>query len=201
MSAFIIGGGYYLSYLKYKDYEPIDAQALKVQNKLLQDELEKYDNFKSIKGDYLVGRIIVRNLYDFYNEIIVNLGTKDNINIGNVVINSEGLIGVVYKVEENKSYIKLLTSDYNISVKINETYGNISSGKITLLDKYNEIKVGDKVYTSGYSGLYEGIYIGEIESVSLDNEKLGQVAKVKLIDNKHLNYVAILTGTKWYILV
>lgn len=196
MSAFIIGGGYYLSYLKYKDYEPIDAQALKVQNKLLQDELEKYDNFKSIKGDYLVGRIIVRNLYDFYNEIIVNLGTKDNINIGNVVINSEGLIGVVYKVEENKSYIKLLTSDYNISVKINETYGNISSGKITLLDKYNEIKVGDKVYTSGYSGLYEGIYIGEIESVSLDNEKLGQVAKVKLIDNKHLNYVAILTGTK-----
>lgn len=196
MSAFIIGGGYYLSYLKYKDYEPIDAQALRVQNKLLKDELEKYDNFKSIKGDYLVGRIIVRNLYDFYNEIIVNLGTKDNINIGNAVINSEGLIGVVYKVEENKSYIKLLTSDYNISVKINETYGNISSGKITLLDKYNEIKVGDKVYTSGYSGLYEGIYIGEIESVSLDNEKLGQVAKVKLIDNKHLNYVAILTGTK-----
>lgn len=193
---FIIGSGYYLSYLKYNDYDLTEVEALKAQNKLLQDELKEYEVFKSRKGTYVIGRIIVRDIYNFYKEVVVDLGAKDNIKIGDAVINSEGLVGVVYKVEENKSYIKLLTSNYNISVKINETYGNINGGKITLLDKYNEINVGDKVYTSSYSGLNEGIYIGEIESIHLDNEKLGQVAKVKLIDNKHLNYVAILTEEK-----
>lgn len=194
----IIGSGYIISYLKYNDYGLVELETLKVQNKLLQDELDSIENLKTIKEDYIIGKVIIRNIHEFYNEIVIDLGYDNQIKEGDAVLNSEGLIGIVYKVERNKSYIKLSSSDYNISVKINDTYGNLSAGKITMLNKYSELKEGDKVYTSNYSGLPENIYIGEIESISFDNENLGQTAKIKLIDNHNLNYVAVIVGAKWY---
>ena len=42
----------------------------------------------------------------------------------------------------------------------------------------------------------EGIYIGEIEKIDSDNEELGQIAKIKLLDNKNLNYIAVFTRSK-----
>ena len=111
-------------------------------------------------------------------------------------MNDEGLIGIVYKVDNNKSYIKLLSSNYNISVKINNTYGNLNKGTITMIDKYSSINVGDKVYTSGLDEVIGNIYIGEVISVSKDKDDLGKEIKIKYIDNTNLNYVAILRKIK-----
>lgn len=187
----IFGGGYYISYFKYSDKELVDYEALKTQNRLLQAELEEVNNFKELEGDYLIGKVVVRNIHDFYNEVVINLGSDDGIYDGDAVINSEGLVGIVDKVDKKTAVVKLLTGNYNVSVKINELYGNLNGGKVTLLDKFKEVD-GDKVYTSGYSKIPEGIYVGTIINVKMDNNDLGKEVNVKLIDNTNLNYVAVI---------
>ncbi len=190
----ILGSGYFISYFKYNDYDLIELESLKEQNKLLEDKLSAFNELYN--DNYIIGKVIIRNIHDFYNEIVINLGTDNLVQEGDAVLNNEGLIGVVYKVDKNKSFVKLLSGDYNVSVKVKDTYGNLNKGKISLLDKYSNLNIGDKVYTSGYSEMPEGIYIGEIEKIDSDNEELGQIAKIKLLDNKNLNYIAVFTRSK-----
>ncbi len=186
----ITSGGYYLSYLRYNDKELIDYEALKIENDELR-ALKNLDYLQNIENTYLVGRVITRDIHDFYHEVIINLGQDDGIKEGSAVINSEGLIGITYKVMEHKTIVKLLTSDYNISVKINDTYGNLNNGTISLLDKYNTLNEGDEVYTSNYGGLPNDIYIGKVTKILPDSEKLGCLAQIDLVDNRHLNYIAV----------
>lgn len=187
----IFGGGYFISYFKYSDKELVDYEALKSQNRLLQTELEGVSNFKELDGDYLIGKVVIRNIHDFFNEVVINLGSNDGIREGDAVINNEGLVGIVDKVEKNTAIVKLLTGNYNVSVKINELYGNLNGGKVTLIDKFKEVE-GDKVYTSGYSKIPEGIYVGTVINVKMDNNDLGKEVNVKLVDNTNLNYVAVI---------
>ncbi len=191
---FIVLTGYFSSFILYDDKESVTISAIELETTTLQnirDELAKYEN---LEGDYKIGRVIERDLYNFYNEIVINLGSKDGIKEKDAVINDEGLIGIVYKVMENYSTVKLLTGNYNVSVRINDTYGNLNKGRVTLLDKYSNINESDKIYTSGYSSIIKDIYIGTITKVSLDKENLGKEVTVKLIDNTHLNYIAVLRG-------
>ena len=41
--------------------------------------------------------IFQRNIYNFFDEIIINKGSSDGISEGMAVINSKGLIGIVNK--------------------------------------------------------------------------------------------------------
>jgi len=189
----VYGLSYYLSYLRYNDYDNVKLNMLEIENKDLKKELNDIKESLNITpndDNYLITKVINRDIYSFYNEITIN-GGKDYILEGSPVISSEGLIGIVSKVENNKSIVKLLTGNYNISVKINDTYGNLNKGEITLLDKYATINIGDKVYTSGLTNIKEGIYIGDIKEISLNHDNTSQIAKINLLDNKNLNYVAV----------
>jgi hypothetical protein len=142
-----------------------------------------------------------------YPEVVINTDaivcTVNFINEGNVhfvyleydvygaVLNYNGLVGIVTKVEKNKCNVKLLTTDFNISVRINDTYGNLNDGIITMIDKYSDINIGDNIYTSGLDDVPGDIYVGEVLSVSLDKDELGKEVKAKLVDNNYLNYVYI----------
>jgi len=57
----IIGSGYIISYLKYNDYDLVELETLKVQNKLLQDELDSIENLKTIKEDYIIGKVKIHH--------------------------------------------------------------------------------------------------------------------------------------------
>ncbi len=190
----ICSSGYLASYLRYNDRDIVDVEAIKLQNKLLKEKLSEVENLNAKEGDFIIGKVVFRNMHDFYNEVIIDLGTIDGVEIGSAVLNSEGLIGIVYKVEREKAFVKLLSGNYNVSVKINETYGNLNNGIITLLNKYAGISVGDKVYTSNYGGVQSDIYIGEVTEIIMDNNGLGQEAKVKLIDNNNLNYISVMVN-------
>lgn len=189
-------GGYAASFFKYNDKKIVDMEVLRTQNRILQNEVDELNKLKSIKGEYVIGRVIVRNIHDFYSEVVIDLGRNDGISVTDGVLNSEGLVGIVSEVYENKSLVRLLSSNYNVSVKINDVYGNLNQGKVTLLDKYSEIKKDDLVYTSGYSGIPYGIYVGRVEEITMDGDNLGKEVKIKLVDNTHLNYVGVIRSDK-----
>lgn len=192
---FIYLGGYYISYLKYNDYSIIKSELLIQENQYLLKELKNIDDISIKYDNCLVGKVLYRDIYSFYEEIVINLG-KDKVDVGDAVVNNEGLIGIIYKTGRRVSYVKLISSDYNVSVLINGDYGNLNNGIISLLDKYSDIKVGDLVYTSNYGDVLEGIYVGKVKSISYDSDELGKKAEIEIVDNKNLNYVGILKKAK-----
>lgn len=187
---------YYVTYLKYNDKDVIEKEVLILENQNLKDENGKLLEAMSLKEhnpDCVMARVIVRDIHKFYSEVVVDEG-EGVIKKGNAVVNSDGLIGLVSDVKNDRSFVKLLTGEYNVSVIVNGAYGNLNNGYVTLNDKYVEIKKGDKVYTSGLTSIPKDIFVGEVLAVSRTENDLTQRLEVNLINNNNLNYVAILVG-------
>ena len=177
-------------YLRYDDKEYINSKILEIENIELKNkykELSKFINGDIKNFNYVIGKVRYRDLYSFYEKIIVNVS---DVNVGEAVVNSEGLIGIISDVKDNNVSVRLLTSKYNVSVSIGECYGNLSNGKVDMIEKECNVSVGDKIYTSGLNDIVKGIYVGEVSNIIED--ELGLVLDVKLIDNRNLNYVGVI---------
>lgn len=186
-----------LDFLRVDNSNLVELNFLRSENNRLRKqimEMEEKISFSLEDYDYVIGKVVIRDIHNFYKEVIINKGTQDGIEEGMAVVNQEGLIGVILDSDKKTSIVKLLTSEYNVSVKLTDTYGNLSMGKITMLDKYSEVKEGDVVYTSGLSKIPAGLLVGEVTSVKMDSNALGKEAKVNLVNNKNLNYIAIIKG-------
>ena len=186
-----------LDFLRVDNSNLVELNFLRSENNRLRKqimEMEEKISFSLDDYDYVIGKVVIRDIHNFYKEVVINKGTQDGIEEGMAVVNQEGLIGVILDSDQKTSIVKLLTSEYNVSVKLTDTYGNLSMGKITMLDKYSEVKEGDVVYTSGLSKIPAGLLVGEVTSVKMDSNALGKEAKVNLVNNKNLNYIAIIKG-------
>lgn len=179
--------GNIFSYLRFDDKKYVSSYVLKLKNKELEDEvseLRKFVNSDLNEFSYVIGKVKYRDLYKFNEEIVIDVR---DVSKGDAVVNSEGLVGIVVS---DKGNVKLLTSTYNVSVSIGECYGNLSNGKVTMIDKECNVREGDKVYTSGLGNIVKGIYVGSVSKV--DNDSLGLVLDINLIDNSNLNYVGVI---------
>lgn len=167
---------------------------------------EEYMEMQSLlnipESDYEVtyGKIILRDIYGFYDEITINVGTSSGIKVQDLVINELGVIGVIKEAHKNSSVVELLTNqDMELSVRVGSSYGILSSKdeKIIIKNiKLNEtIKEGDTVYTSGLTSIPKDIKIGTIKSISKDNLELEYILEVESLSRlEDINYVAILSG-------
>lgn len=171
-------------FIRYDDKDYINDKLLLLENKELNNRLEGLEYFDK---EYIVGKVVFRNLYNFYDEIVIDV--NEDVNVGDAVVNNEGLIGVVSKVDNNV-FVKLLTSNYKVSVSVGECYGNLSNGKVDMLDKECNISIGDVVSTSGLNDINKGIYVGKVSKI--DEDGLGLILDVELINNKYLNYVGVI---------
>ena len=186
---FLYGLAYFSSYIKYKDRYYVELDGLRLENQLLKKELNELSNTNYEEG--IIAKVILRDMYSFYDELVINVGSKDNINIYDSVICNGSLVGIVTKVNDNTSNVKLISSNYNISVKIGNTYGNLNKGIITMVDKYSDISIGDLVYTSGLDNILSDIYIGKVKDISLDEDGLSNKVIIEYEDNCNLNYVYV----------
>lgn len=148
----------------------------------------------------IYSRVVLRDIYAFYEKIIINKGSSDGIKKQDLVINEKGVIGVISKVAKNSSEVLLLTnSNISLSVKINDSYGMLTSydEKIIVknikLDK--EIKIGDLVYTSGLTNIPGDILIGKVSTTNKDDLELEYIIDVESISHlQNINYVAVISG-------
>ena len=186
---FLYGLSYFSSYIKYKDRYYVELDGLRLENQLLKKELNELSNTNYEEG--IIAKVILRDMYSFYDELVINVGSKDNINIYDSVICNGSLVGIVTKVNDKTSNVKLISSNYNISVKIGNTYGNLNKGIVTMIDKYSDISIGDLVYTSGLDNILSDIYIGKVKDVSLDEDGLSNKVIIEYEDNCNLNYVYV----------
>ena len=170
-------------------------------NKYLKDELDSIRIINDIKIDdnldLIVSRVKYRNVYEYSDTLTIFKGFKNNVFKGDVVLNNDGLIGVISKSYEYYSVVTLLTNkDTNISVKINDAVGVLKCVDVKLvisdINNYGVLEENDLVYTSGLGNLPENIYIGKVKSVSLNNTEIEKVIEVNINDRlEKLDYLFI----------
>lgn len=115
----------------------------------------------------------------FRNVVIVNRGTQHNIKAGQAVVDSEGVVGQVTRVYPFSSEVTLIT-DKNLSIPIQVERNQLraiafgQSGNtldIPYLPTNVDIKIGDKLVTSGIDGIYPaGLAVATVTKIEQDPE-------------------------------
>jgi len=179
-------------------------EELRSENKELMKLLEIEGSISEF--EYINATVITRNTSYFLAFFTINKGSNNGISKGMAVITSGGLIGIIDSVSRDSSVVKMITdsdSRNKVSVKIisndnvtttimamNEEAKMVAYG----INKNSDIKIGDKVITSGLSDIFpSGILIGYVESIVDDNYKISKNVYVKLSSNvDNIRYVAVL---------
>ena len=149
----------------------------------LKNEYNNLLDFKNninINEDYYISNVY-KNNYSF-DKLIIN-GT--NYNINDEVLNNDGLIGFISKINDKYSEIKYIYNS-RVPVKINNEYGKIIDSDIDnnlIVSEVENVNINDKVYSINNS------YIGKV--IKIDNNNLNKKLTIKTIDLSNINYVLI----------
>ena len=186
-----------ISFLAEEYKLKVKNQLLISENNNLINELKSVYEIYDLKYEnisFIYGKVTLRDIFNFYDEITINIGEADGVKVGSAVVGKGGLLGIVNKVYTNSSIVKLITNkSLNIAVKVNEGYGNFNDFVVKDVDQHLKEDVGDKVYTSGLTDLYGGIYVGTVKEIISDDL---EIAKKLIIENdlrvKEINYVGVI---------
>ena len=162
------------------------------------DFLRNEQNLLNVSDKNLLrAKIIGKEPGNWYDNFIIDKGSKDGINKGDTIIQGievqnqlyvEALIGRVIDVGDNWAKVVSIIDEWNsVSFKIIRTQdGGVISGSIDsklegyLFDYSADVISGDQLYTSGLGGVYlNDIYIGEVDEVITSQEELSKSITVK----------------------
>lgn len=205
--------------------DSIEKENAKLKDELikLKSQLSKVDSLKSlekslnyVKEDYIKksisASIVSKNDGNWYTSFTIGAGEDDGVKKDSIVINGDGLVGVVYEVSKNYSKaISILDTKSSVSFKLpnNQSFkgiitqnANIDDMEIYknegylygyMFDTSYEVLPGDVVVTSGLGIYPEDILIGEIDRVIDDkNQSMKYVIIKPYVNFKDIEEVIIL---------
>jgi len=180
------------------------------QESLIKLNLLKKDNIRlreilylqqSTQNYNISAAVISRKTGGWWRQIILNKGSKDGVEIGNIVIGPGGLLGRVKNTSLFTSSVTLITSpESKLGVWVDRIQINgllVGLGddypSLILYSKDADIKVGDFVSSSPASTLLPpNIPIGIVQSID-ETLKPKKTAKISLLAKPHvIDWVQIL---------
>ena len=144
-----------------------------------------------------ISKVIIHDPLEFFQTMTIIKGSEDNINVGDLVVNELGLVGIVSKVNKHTSIVDLLPNkNTHIAVHIGDVDGLLESdnGKLVIknITRNDNIRVGSDITTSNYSLLQTGLLIGKVKEIHETKENLSYEILVEpSVDFNNLNYVSI----------
>ncbi len=156
-------------------------------------------------------RIIMGGSSNWFDSFVINKGENDGLEVNMNVMAGSGLVGRIVETGPNWAQITSIIDDTsNVSATVLSTSDNlIVSGDLEsmengyirfsqLVDKDNQVVVGDKVVTSDISDRYlPGILIGYISYIEDDSNHLTKSGYITpAVDFEHLSEVLIITEQK-----
>lgn len=181
--------------LKAKIIE-LEAQQSSMASELKENEVlrELLSSSGRVKAEFTHAEIIALANDLTKNVVIINKGKKDDVKMGQALVDSFGVFGHVTSVSEYTSQVLLITDKDSFVPVQNDAgvraivTGTNDKNEIELIDQTNttKFKVGDKLYTSGLALRYmPGYPVGIIESIS--NVDSLDFVKVKVRPYAHLD--------------
>ncbi len=164
-------------------------KSLKLENMKLRERLTKYTNILKEKDtlqalnnkmidaneDYVLAKVVSFNVNIHQHEISLNVGSKKNVMIGDVVFDGKSVVGQVIGVDKAHARVMLLTDSRSaIPALINKrAYHAILLGlgnkELELIDVADtiDVKLGDEIVSSGLGGRFaHGLAIGKVSFVN-----------------------------------
>ncbi len=188
----------------------VQLSELKRDNQKMKETLKLQDTL----NDYTLvnATVIARNPDTWRDVITINKGSNDGIRPQMSVMSDNGLVGKVMDVNPTSARVALLSNADNTLVRVaamiqNEKepiYGTITGydDKTNMLvmsqiQATQDIKVGDKVVTSGLGGISpNSLYIGTVEEVAMDRFGLYKEVKIRpAADTNDVRYVTVVIRT------
>lgn len=115
----------------------------------------------------------------FRNVVVVNRGSQHNIQTGQAVVDAKGVLGQVTRVYPFSSEVTLIT-DKNLSIPVQVERNQLraiafgQSGNtldVPYLPSNVDIKIGDKLVTSGIDGIYPaGLAVATVTKINQDSK-------------------------------
>ena len=184
--------------------ESIDQEYLIKLNLLKSDNLRLRQILslqESSNNEKISAAVISRKTGSWWRQIILNKGSKDGVEIGNIVLGPGGLLGIVKNTSLFTSSVNLITSpESKLGVWVDRIQINgllVGLGddfpSLILYSKDADIKVGDFVSSSPASTLLPpNIPIGIVQSID-ETLKSKKTAKISLLAKPHvIDWVQIL---------
>ena len=147
----------------------------------------------------IISKVMFRDIYEYKDTLKIYKGSSDKITEGMDVIVDNGLVGIIEDTKKNYSTVRLITNkNSNISVRIKDYYGilKMSDNRLVVsdLNNYNDINVGDLIYTSGIGNVTGDLYVGKVKEIRLNNTEIEKNIIVELdYDIDNLNYLFIVS--------
>jgi len=164
-----------------------DNQALRDEIALLRERQAQYDSlahkvarYEAILGvdtetEIPLAKIAARAIGEtdgpFVRSLLINVGSRDNVRVGNPVMSTDGLVGHVINVGPNTARV-LRISDLNSRIAVASVTSeatailagdNTPLPKLAFINQREKWAVGDRVISSGDDGsLPRGLNIGEV---------------------------------------
>ena len=165
----------------YSNYNKLKIENNKLRNSISESDFLELENTQlrklideqvSSSSNLVSSRIMMDKQSPYLNSLIINIGSNKNIKNGMAGLDGKNFIGRIVDVNFFSSRV-LLVTDLNskIPVIIEPTaHHAILTGhgknelRLEFLPKNNNIKDGDKVYTSGKGGIFSpGIPVGSVK--------------------------------------
>lgn len=167
---------------------------------------QKYPSYEKIAA-----RVNGKNSGNWFHSFTIDKGSDDGIAVDMNVIAGSGLVGRVVEVGKNWATVRSIIDDSsNVSAMDLATQDMcIVSGSLEkmsdnvicmsqLMDKDNNVAVGDQIVTSHISDKYlQGILIGYVTEITDDANKLTKSGYISpAVDFEHLEEVLVITNLK-----
>lgn len=170
--------------------ELVDYENIKREN----DQFREFLELKQNNPDYTFepATVIGRDATNRFASFTIDKGSLAGVEVSDTVINSDGLVGIVWEVGLTYSHVRTIL-DISVEVGVYNIYtrdsgivsGDISlSGeslcKLSYLPKNSGIAAGDRVVTSGIGGVFpKDLRVGTVKSVELDANGLSLSAVIE----------------------
>ncbi|MDD5006085.1 MAG: rod shape-determining protein MreC [Candidatus Omnitrophica bacterium] len=172
-----------------------ENQQLKLYLMQLQEAAAQNSRLRELLGfkqsspfALVIARVISFDASNIRRSLVIDKGRNYKIRIGNPVITSDGMVGVVAEVGNSASRILLISdTDFSIAAKVKRSnaIGIISGSlegvcKLKYLDLDDDIQRGDEIISSGENSRFPaGIPIGTVTDISKEQSGLTVFAVVK----------------------
>ena len=188
----------------------VQLNDLKKDNEKMKEALKLQDTL----NDYtLVNATVIARNPDTWRDIVtINKGSNDGLSPQMSVMSDNGLVGKVLDVNPTSARVALLSNNDNTLVRVaamiqgekESIYGTLTGFDhekniliMSQIQATQEIKVGDKVVTSGLGGVSpSSLYIGTVEEVAMDRFGLYKEVRIKpAADTNDVRYVTVVKRT------
>ena len=178
-----------------------------LQETLLENgRLRKLLNFKEeFQLGTVVARVIARDVSTEFRMIRINRGEEAGIRPNMAVVNSEGIVGRVFRVDKHSSEVVSvldLLSAVDAIVERSRARGIVEGmtdevGQLRFALRTDDIQPGDRLISSGLGGIFpKGIPVGTVSRVFKKQFGITQTVEVvPSVDFSRLEEVMVITQT------